>query len=116
MKTSKIFAVAALSFAALTGVAQAEEYQGVQGTVSALSRAEVQQQAVTAAHAANQNVPSSAIPMGSLANSRDRALVQAEAVATAHDSTQNLRRESFAGSQIPAHLQQNAAAQQAAAY
>ncbi|WP_225781485.1 alpha/beta hydrolase [Xenophilus sp. Marseille-Q4582] len=115
MKTSKIFAVAALSFAAFAGVAQAEEYQGVTESVSALSRAEVQQQAVAAAHAANQNVPSSAIPMGSLAQSRDRALVQAEAVAAAHDSTQNLRRESFAGSQIPAHLQpQGQAAQQAA--
>ena len=116
MKTSKIFAVATLSFAALTGVAQAEEYQGVQGTVSALSRAEVQQQAVNAAHAANQNVPSSAIPMGSLQNSRDRAAVHAEAVAQAHDSTQNLRQEAFAGSQIPVQLQQGQSAQQAAAY
>ena len=54
--------------------------------------------------------------MGSLQNSRDRAAVHAEAVAQAHDGTQNLRSEAFAGSQIPAHLQQGQSAQQAAAY
>ena len=48
MKTSKIFAIAALSLTALVGVAQAEEYQGVLSPVSALSRSEVQQQAVGA--------------------------------------------------------------------
>ncbi|WP_225783749.1 alpha/beta hydrolase [Xenophilus sp. Marseille-Q4582] len=104
MKTSKIFAVAALSFAAVAGVAQAEEYQGVQAPVSALSRADVQQQAVTAAHAANQNVPSSAIPMAALRNGRDRAAVQAEAIAAAHDGTQNLERGAFANSQLPTQL------------
>ena len=45
MKTSKIFAVAALSFAALTGAVHAEEYQGVLDFQSQLSRAEVQAQA-----------------------------------------------------------------------
>ena len=114
MKTSKIFAVAALSFAALTSVAQAEQYEGVQAPVSALSRADVQQLAVNAAHAANQNVPSSAIPMGSLQNSRDRAAVHAEAVAQAHNGTQNLRSEAFADSQIPARLQNAGSVQRAA--
>ena len=59
MKTSKILAVAALSLAAAVGV-HAEEYQGVQGSVSALSRAEVQTQAVAAAQAKDQNVSSAA--------------------------------------------------------
>ena len=53
MKTSKIFAVAVLSLAAAAGV-HAEEYQGVQEPVSALSRADVQAQAVAAANAKDQ--------------------------------------------------------------
>ena len=108
MKTSNIFAVAALSLAAFAGVAQAEEYQGVQPATSGLSRAEVQAQAVAAAHEPNQNVSSSSRVQGALQNSRDRAAVRAEAIAAAHDSTQNLDRQSFVNSQIPAHLQNSA--------
>ncbi|RYF84180.1 MAG: alpha/beta hydrolase [Comamonadaceae bacterium] len=113
MKTSKIFAVAALSFAALTGAAHAEEYQGVLDPVSALSRTEVQQQAVTQAHAANQNVPGLAVSMAALNTPLDRATVRAEAVAAAHDSTQNLEAGAFASSQIPANLQAGVAQSQA---
>ena len=104
MKTSKIFAVAALSLAAVAG-AHAEQYQGVTDPVSALSRAEVQTQAVAAAHAANQNINGSSLVLASPAQPRDRAGVQAEAVAAAHDGTQNLDAQSFANSQIPAQLQ-----------
>lgn len=104
MKTSQIIAAAALSFAAFAGAAHAESYQGVQEPVSALSRAEVQQQAVAAAHAANQNVSSSSVVLGALTQGRDRAAVQAEAIAAARNSTQNLDASSFAGSQIPAAL------------
>ncbi|WP_225782053.1 hypothetical protein [Xenophilus sp. Marseille-Q4582] len=104
MKTSKIFAVAALSFAALTGAVHAEEYQGVLDFQGQLSRAEVQQQAVAAAHAKDQNIPLHARSMGALQNPRDRASVQAEAVAAAHDGAQNLEAGAFADSQIPANL------------
>ncbi|MDA7419126.1 alpha/beta hydrolase [Xenophilus arseniciresistens] len=115
MKTSKIFAVAALSFAALTGAAHAEQYQGVLDFQGQLSRAEVQAQAVAAAHAPNQNINSSSVALSAPANPRTRAAVQAEAVAAAHDSTQNLNRSSFADSQIPATLQNNPAATSQAA-
>ncbi|RYF67464.1 MAG: alpha/beta hydrolase [Comamonadaceae bacterium] len=114
MKTSNILAVAALSFAALTGAVHAEEYQGVLAPVSALSRSEVQQQAVAKAHSANQNIPLHAISMGALNSSRDRASVQAEAVAAAHDGAQNLEAGAFAESRIPAYLHTGAAATQRA--
>lgn len=104
MKTSKIFAVAALSFAALTGAVHAEEYQGVLDFQGQLSRAEVQQQAVAAAHAKDQNIPLHARSMGALQNPRDRASVKAEAFAAAHDGAQNLEPGAFANSQIPANL------------
>lgn len=114
MKTSKIFAVAALSLTAFAGV-HAEEYQGVTDSVSALSRAEVHQQAVTKAHAANQNIPANAVSMGALNSPRDRAAVRAEAVAAARDGSQNLEAGAFAGSQIPAHLQNHTAVRSQAA-
>lgn len=100
MKTSSCAAVAVLSLFAVTGV-QAEEYQGVQAPVSALSRADIHQQAVRAAHAPNQNIPSAAIPMAPLENGRDRASVIAEGVVAAHDPTQNMARGSFVNSIIP---------------
>ena len=114
MKTSKIFAVAALSFAALTGAVHAEEYQGVLDFQGQLSRAEVQQQAVAKAHSANQNIPAHAISMGALQNPRDRASVQAEAVAAAHDGAQSLEPGACADSQIPAYLPTGAVATQRA--
>ena len=89
MKTSKIFAVAVLSLAAAAGV-HAEEYQGVQQPVSALSRADVQAQAVAAASAKDQNVSSSSRVAAGVAVSKDRNLVQAEAVRTAHAPDQNV--------------------------
>lgn len=100
MKTSNCAAAAALSLLAVTGV-QAEEYHGVQAPVSALSRAEVHEQAVRAAHAPNQNIPAAAIPMAALENGRDRASVHAEAVAAAHNPTRNLGRGAFVNSEIP---------------
>lgn len=104
MKTSQIITAAALAFAAITGAAHAESYQGVQEPVSALSRADVQQQAVATAHAANQNVSSSSVVLGALTQGRDRATVQAEAIAAARNSTQNLNPSAFVGSQIPTSL------------
>ncbi|RYF71613.1 MAG: DUF4148 domain-containing protein [Comamonadaceae bacterium] len=99
MKTSKIFAVAALSLVAFAG-AHAEEYQGVQGSVSALSRAEVQTQAVAAANAKNQNVSSSSRISEGVAVSRDRNLVQAEAIRSAHAPDQNVSSGSRVDSKV----------------
>ena len=104
MKTSKILAVAALSLAAAVGV-HAEEYQGVQGSVSALSRADVQAQAVAAPHAKNQNVSSSSRVAEGVAVSKDRALVQAEAVRTAHAPDQNVSSGSRVDSKVISTLQ-----------
>ena len=77
MKTSKIFAVAALSLAAAVGV-HAEEYQGVQGSVSALSRADVQAQAV-ATPPASGAFDGQAYAQGG--SSLTRAEVRAQAIA-----------------------------------
>jgi len=104
MKTSKIFAVAALSFAAAAGV-HAEQYEGVQGSVSALSRAEVQAQAVAAAHAKDQNVTRGSRGAEVVAVSKDRALVQAEAVRTAHAPDQNVSSGSRVDSKVISTLQ-----------
>ncbi len=99
-----ILAVAALSFAAAAGV-HAEEYQGVQGSVSALSRAEVQAQAVAAAHAKDQNVTRGSRGAETVAVSKDRALVQAEAVRTAHAPDQNVSSGSRVDSKVISTLQ-----------
>ena len=104
MKTSKIIAAAALSILAAAG-AQAETYDGVPSLVWANSRAEVNAQAVAAAHGANPYAEGYAAgPATVLASARDRADVRAEAVAHAHRPNQNVRRESFAGSVIPAQF------------
>ncbi len=102
MKTSKIIAAAALSILAAAG-AQAETYDGVHQLVSANSRAEVIAQAVVAAHSANPYAEGAgSAPVA--VSARDRAEVRAEAVAHAHRPNQNVRRESFAGSVIPAQF------------
>ena len=105
MKTSKMFAIAALSLAALTGAVHAEEYQGVLDPVSVLSRSEVHQQAVATAHSPNQNIPANAVSMGALQSSRSRADVRAEAAAAARDGTLNLDPSAFVENWIPAQLQ-----------
>lgn len=58
MNTSKTIATAILSLAALFGAVavQAESYEGVQTVQSSRTRAQVNAQAMHAAHAANQNV------------------------------------------------------------
>lgn len=104
MKTSKILAVAALSLAAAVG-AQAEQYQGVQAPVSALSRADVQAQAVAAAQAKDQNVTRGSRGAETVAVSKDRALVQAEAVRTAHAPDQNVSSGSRVDSKVISTLQ-----------
>ena len=86
MKTSKIIAAAALSLLAAAG-AQAETYEGVHAPVSANNRADVQAQAVVAAHSENpyaEAVSSRVAP--ALVASTDRADVRNEAVAAAHSA------------------------------
>lgn len=97
---NKTLIAAALSLFAVAG-AHAEAYQGVLDFQGQLSRAEVQTQAVNAAHAPNQNIPAHAKSMGVLQNARDRAGVQAEAVAAAHDPRQSLEAGAFANSTVP---------------
>lgn len=104
MKSSKFLALAVLSFAAAAGV-HAEEYQGVQEPVSALSRAQVQAQAVAAAHAKDQNVSSSSRVAQPLAASKQRAQVQAEAVRAAHAPDQNVASGSRVNSKVLSTLQ-----------
>ncbi|VTU13078.1 hypothetical protein SRS16CHR_00317 [Variovorax sp. SRS16] len=89
MKTSYILAAAALSVLAAAG-AQAETYQGVQTSVSAKSRTEVNEEAVRSASAPNQNVvrgSRGAEPFKSVA---DPAAVRAQAIATANAPDQNV--------------------------
>jgi hypothetical protein len=102
MTASKILAAAALSLLAAAG-AHAETYEGVQAVTSGYSRADVAPQAVAAARAGNvygDSVSSTVAP--ALTASADRATIRGEAVAAAHAPGQNLRRESFAGSVVPA--------------
>ncbi len=102
MKTPTIIAAAALSLFAVAGVAQAETYDGVLQLNSVLSRAEVNAQAVAAAHAPNQNVDVKSRVLPALTASTDRAMVRNEAVAAAHAPAQNLHVEAFVNSQVPA--------------
>ena len=116
MKTSKILAVAALSFVAAVGVAQAEEYQGVTTINSVASRAEVNQQAVVAAHSANPYAEgaSAGVPAALVAQA-DRNAVRAGAVAASHDPTWNLDRKAFVNSTIPSQYTQGSLAVRRAA-
>jgi len=84
MNTRNIIAVAALSLLATVG-AQAETYNGVHPLVSANSRADVQAQAVVAAHGANPYADgASSGPAQVIAGNVDRSTVRAQAVAAAH--------------------------------
>jgi len=76
MTTSRILAAAALSLFAVAG-AQAETYEGVTQVNSTLTRAQVQAQAVAAAHAPNQNVTSGSRVL-SVESTADRAAVRAD--------------------------------------
>ena len=101
MKILKL--VPAIGFFLLAAAgARAETYEGVHPLTTLRSRAEVQAEAVAAAHSENPYAEgaSASEPLVMTA-STDRATVQAEAVAAAHAPNQNLRREAFPGSVIP---------------
>lgn len=110
MKTSRLVAAAALSILAAAG-AQAETYDGVHPLTTANSRAEVNAQAVIAAHSENpyaEGYSAGVAPV--MTASADRATVRAEAVAAAHAPNQNLRREAFAESVIPSQYKMDPSA------
>lgn len=109
---STVLAAALVALLGATSAAQAEDYHAHSApTVSALSRGAVQQQAVQAAHAANQNIPAAAVPLGALASSRDRMQVHAEAVLAAHAPDQNVSASSRVNSTVISTLPNPAAAQ-----
>lgn len=116
MKTSKIIAIAALSLVAAAGVAQAEEYEGVTTINSVASRAEVNQQAVVAAHSANPYAEgaNAGVP-AAIVSQADRNAVRTGAVAAAHDPTWNLDRKAFVNSTIPSQYSQGSLAVRRAA-
>lgn len=99
MKTSHLFAAAALASLAAVG-AQAETYEGVHAPVSAMSRSDVEAQAVATAHAKDQNVVRGSRGAETVAVSRDRAGVQAEAVRTAAAPDQNVTSGSRVNSKV----------------
>jgi len=107
MNTQRLLAAVALSLVAAAG-AHAETYEGVQAPVSALSRADVQAEAVKAAHAPNQNVSSSSLVQGPLASPRDRALVQVEAARAAAAPDQNVSSGSRVNSKVISTLENQA--------
>lgn len=114
MKTSNLFAAAALALLAATG-AQAETYEGVQAPVSALNRSDVEAQAVAAAHAKDQNVTRGSRGPETVAVSRDRAGVEAEAVGHAARPDQNVVAGSKFNSKVISTMPSAADAQAGAA-
>ena len=109
---STAFAAALIALLGATSAAQAEDYHAhIAPTVSAHSRSAVQQQAVEAAHAANQNIPAAAVPLGALASSRDRMQVHADAVLAAHAPDQNVSASSRVNSTVISTLPHPVAAQ-----
>lgn len=100
MKTLKL--IPTIGFFLHAAGARAETYEGVHPLTTASSRADVQAEAVAAAHSPNPYAEgASAVEPSVVTASTDRAKVQAEAVAAAHAPNQNLRREAFPGSVIP---------------
>ena len=100
MKTSsQLIAAAALAFVAAAG-AHAETYQGVHQSVSALSRADVDAEAVRAASAPNQNVTRGSRGADPFTSVADSAAMRAQAVATASAPDQNVSSGSRVNSRV----------------
>ncbi|WP_398499992.1 DUF4148 domain-containing protein [Variovorax sp.] len=106
MKLSLTQAVAVASFAMLAAAgAKAESYDGVHQAVSAKTRAEINEEAVRAAAAPNQNVTRGSRGPETVARSTDRASVAAEAVRTAAAPDQNVSSGSRVNSKVISTLQ-----------
>lgn len=104
MKTSRLLAAAALSLLAVAG-AHAESYQGVHQTVSAVSRADVEAEAVRTASAPNQNVTRGSRGADPFKSVADPVAVRAQAVATASAPDQNVTGGSRVNSRVISTLQ-----------
>ena len=89
MKTSTFLAAATLSLLAAVG-AQAETYDGVHQPVSALSRADVNAEAVRAAAAPNQNVTRGSRGADPFTSTASREAVTAEAIEKNNAPDQNV--------------------------
>lgn len=85
MKTSKIIAAVALTLLAAAG-AQAETYDGVHALTRDANRAQVQAQAVVAAHSDNPYAEGANSGVLTIASSTDRSAIRAQAVAAAHSA------------------------------
>ncbi|MEJ7687035.1 MAG: DUF4148 domain-containing protein [Variovorax sp.] len=98
----KFLAVTAVSaLAALASVAaQAESYDGVHGPVLAMSRAEINAEAVRAASASHQNVVRGSRGAEPFTPSADRAVMAQEAMRAAHAPDQNVSSGSRVNSKV----------------
>jgi hypothetical protein len=99
MKTSRIVAAATLSLLAAV-CAQAESYDGVHKPVSALSRADVDAEAVRAAAAADQNVTRGSRGADPFTSSADAAAIRRQAISTANAPDQNVSGGSRVNSRV----------------
>ncbi len=99
MKTLHIVATAALSFFAAAG-SQAETYDGVQTPVSAMSRADVNAEAVRAASSPNQNVTRGSRGADPFTSVATAAEMRAQAIATANAPDQNVTGGSRVNSRV----------------
>ena len=117
MKSLSLTQIVALgSFALLAAAgANAESYEGVQPLASAMSRAEVNAEAVRAASAPDQNVVRGSRGAETMAVSRDRAGVVYEAMRAAAAPDQNVTSGSRVNSKVISTLQNPLDARAAAA-
>lgn len=105
MKTSShLIAAAAFAFAAVAG-AHAESYQGVHPSISTLSRADVNAEAVRAAAAPDQNVTRGSRGADPFTSTADVNAVRAQAIATAAAPDQNVTSGSRVNSRVISTLQ-----------
>ncbi len=101
---SQLVAVASFAMLAAAG-AKAETYDGVHAPVSAMSRADVNAEAVRTASAPDQNVVRGSRGPETVAVSKDRASVVAEAVRTAAQPDQNVTPGSRVNSKVISTMQ-----------
>jgi len=104
MKTSRLFAAAALTLIAAVGV-QAETYDGVLKSVSVMSRSEVNTEGVRAASAPNQNVTRGSRGADAFTSTATRATVMAQAERVSFAPDQNVSASSRVDSKVISTMQ-----------
>ena len=114
LSLTQIVAVGSFALLAAAG-ANAESYEGVQPLASAMSRAEVNAEAVRTAAAPDQNVVRGSRGAETMAVSRDRAGVVFEAMRAAAAPDQNVTSGSRVNSKVISTLQNPLDARAAAA-